>query len=86
MSMATGFLGTERQFNTKYSRPIIASRGSATSANVSRENQEAAALAMEALHRQVRNYFCYALDKIKRPTARANLWSWIPRLRLLSFW
>jgi hypothetical protein len=50
----SGFLGNERQFNAKYSRPIIASRGSGTSANVSRENQEAAALAIEALHRQVK--------------------------------
>ena len=48
-----GFLGTERQFSARYSRPIIASRGTGTSTSVSRESQEAGALAMEALHRQV---------------------------------
>lgn len=48
-----GFLGTERQFSSRYSRPIIASRGTGTSTSVSRESLEAGALAMEALHRQV---------------------------------
>ena len=44
-----GFLGTEKQFMSKYSRPIVASRDSKCSAR----EQEAGALAMEALHRQV---------------------------------
>ncbi|KAK3929318.1 TATA-binding protein-associated factor 172 [Frankliniella fusca] len=44
-----GFLGTEKQFNTKYSRPILASR----EAKSSPKEQEAGVLAMEALHRQV---------------------------------
>ena len=45
-----GFLGTEKQFTQKFSRPIIASRDSKSS----NKDQEAGALAMEALHRQVR--------------------------------
>ena len=45
-----GFLGTEKQFSQKFSRPIIASRDSKSSS----KDQEAGALAMEALHRQVR--------------------------------
>ncbi|KAI9209494.1 uncharacterized protein BJ171DRAFT_487176 [Polychytrium aggregatum] len=43
-----GFLGTERQFNERFGKPILASRDAKSS---SRE-QEAGALAMEALHRQ----------------------------------
>ncbi|KAI0220992.1 TATA-binding protein-associated factor mot1 [Massospora cicadina] len=44
-----GFLGTERSFNERYSKPILASRDAKSS---SRE-QEAGALALEALHKQV---------------------------------
>lgn len=44
-----GFLGTEKQFSQRFSRPIIASRDSKSSS----KDQEAGALAMEALHRQV---------------------------------
>ncbi|XP_055603145.1 TATA-binding protein-associated factor 172-like [Uranotaenia lowii] len=44
-----GFLGTEKQFSTRFSRPILASRDPKSSA----KDQEAGALAMEALHRQV---------------------------------
>lgn len=44
-----GFLGTEKQFITKYSRPILASRDPKSSS----KEQEAGALAMEGLHRQV---------------------------------
>lgn len=44
-----GFLGTEKQFISKFSRPILASRDGKSSA----KEQEAGALAMEALHRQV---------------------------------
>ncbi|XP_068240504.1 TATA-binding protein-associated factor 172 [Palaemon carinicauda] len=44
-----GFLGTERQFMARYSKPILQSRDAKSS---SRE-QEAGVLAMEALHRQV---------------------------------
>lgn len=44
-----GFLGTEKQFACKFSRPILASRDAKSSA----KDQEAGALAMEALHRQV---------------------------------
>ncbi|GAB0093033.1 TATA-binding protein-associated factor 172 [Sergentomyia squamirostris] len=44
-----GFLGTEKQFIAKFSRPILASRD----AKSSPKEQEAGALAMEALHRQV---------------------------------
>ncbi|TMW53120.1 hypothetical protein DOY81_001848, partial [Sarcophaga bullata] len=44
-----GFLGTEKQFISRYSRPIIASRD----AKSSPKEQEAGVLAMEALHRQV---------------------------------
>lgn len=44
-----GFLGTEKQFMSKFSRPILASRDPKSSA----KEQEAGALAMEALHRQV---------------------------------
>ncbi|XP_055877074.1 TATA-binding protein-associated factor 172-like [Biomphalaria glabrata] len=44
-----GFLGTEKQFQVRYGRPILQSReGKSTS-----KEQEAGALAMEALHRQV---------------------------------
>lgn len=44
-----GFLGTEKQFMTRFSKPIIASRD----AKCSSKDQEAGILAMEALHRQV---------------------------------
>ncbi|KAF9189260.1 TATA-binding protein-associated factor mot1 [Haplosporangium sp. Z 11] len=44
-----GFLGTERQFNERFGKPIIASRDAKSS---SRE-QEAGVLALEALHKQV---------------------------------
>lgn len=44
-----GFLGTEKQFIQRYSRPILASRDAKSSA----KDQEAGVLAMEALHRQV---------------------------------
>ncbi len=44
-----GFLGTERQFNSRFSRPIVASRDP----KCTPKDQEAGALAMEALHRQV---------------------------------
>ncbi|KAI5728431.1 hypothetical protein M8J77_016112 [Diaphorina citri] len=44
-----GFLGTEKQFASRYARPILASRDPKSSAR----DQEAGVLAMEALHRQV---------------------------------
>ncbi|XP_022171117.1 TATA-binding protein-associated factor 172 [Myzus persicae] len=44
-----GFLGTEKQFAAKYSKPILASRDSKCSS----KEQETGVLAMEALHRQV---------------------------------
>lgn len=44
-----GFLGTEKQFQVRYSRPILASRDPKSSS----KDQEAGALAMESLHRQV---------------------------------
>ncbi|KAI1306108.1 TATA-binding protein-associated factor mot1 [Mortierella claussenii] len=44
-----GFLGTEKQFNERFGKPILASRDSKSS---SRE-QEAGVLALEALHKQV---------------------------------
>ncbi|XP_071815312.1 TATA-binding protein-associated factor 172-like [Apostichopus japonicus] len=44
-----GFLGTEKQFQARFAKPILQSRDAKSS---SRE-QEAGALAMEALHRQV---------------------------------
>ncbi|KAJ3402488.1 hypothetical protein CcCBS67573_g02282 [Chytriomyces confervae] len=44
-----GFLGTESQFQTKFGKPILASRDAKSS---SRE-QERGALALEALHKQV---------------------------------
>lgn len=44
-----GFLGTEKMFQERFAKPIAASRNSKTS---SRE-QEAGALALEALHKQV---------------------------------
>lgn len=44
-----GFLGTEKQFTARYSKPILASRD----AKCSPKEQEAGALAMESLHRQV---------------------------------
>lgn len=48
-----GFLGTEKQFTARYSRPILASRDP----KCSPKEQEAGALAMEALHRQVIDFF-----------------------------
>lgn len=44
-----GFLGTEKEFAVRYSRPILASRD----AKCSTKDQEAGVLAMEALHKQV---------------------------------
>ncbi|XP_029035217.1 TATA-binding protein-associated factor 172 [Osmia bicornis bicornis] len=44
-----GFLGTEKQFAAKYSRPILACR----EPKAGPKEQEGGALAMEALHRQV---------------------------------
>ncbi|KAJ8683684.1 hypothetical protein QAD02_019476 [Eretmocerus hayati] len=44
-----GFLGTEKQFAAKYSRPILSCREPKAGA----KEQEAGALAMESLHRQV---------------------------------
>ncbi|CAG5122457.1 unnamed protein product [Candidula unifasciata] len=44
-----GFLGTERQFQAKYGKPILQSRDPKSTA----KEQEAGALAMESLHRQV---------------------------------
>lgn len=44
-----GFLGTERQFNQLYGKPILASRD----AKASSKEHEAGTLALEALHRQV---------------------------------
>jgi TATA-binding protein-associated factor len=44
-----GFLGTEKQFQMRYSKPILASRDAKSSA----KEQEAGALALESLHRQV---------------------------------
>lgn len=44
-----GFLGTEKQFACKFSRPILSSRDPKSST----KDQEAGVLAMEALHRQV---------------------------------
>lgn len=45
-----GFLGTEKSFNEQFSKPIIASRNSS---KTSAKEQEAATLALEALHKQV---------------------------------
>ncbi|KAE8221097.1 hypothetical protein CF319_g5495 [Tilletia indica] len=44
-----GFLGTERSFQERYGKPILASREGKASA----KEQEAATLALEALHKQV---------------------------------
>ena len=44
-----GFLGTERTFHERFGKPIIASRDG----KLSSKEQEAAALALEALHKQV---------------------------------
>lgn len=44
-----GFLGSEKQFQIRFSRPILASRD----AKSSPKEQEAGCLAMESLHRQV---------------------------------
>lgn len=43
-----GFLGTEKQFTARYSKPILLSRDAKSSS----KEQEAGALAMESLHRQ----------------------------------
>lgn len=43
-----GFLGTEKQFTARYSKPILASNDPKSSP----KDQEAGVLAMEALHRQ----------------------------------
>ena len=47
--VSTGFLGSERQFNETYSKPINLSRDPKSAS----KDQEAGALAMESLHRQV---------------------------------
>lgn len=44
-----GFLGTEKQFQSRFGKPILQSRDAKSSS----KEQEAGALAMEALHRQV---------------------------------
>ncbi|KAJ3392307.1 TATA-binding protein-associated factor mot1 [Lobulomyces angularis] len=44
-----GFLGTERQFNERFGKPILNSRDAKSSS----KEQEQGALALEALHRQV---------------------------------
>ncbi|XP_067936864.1 TATA-binding protein-associated factor 172-like [Watersipora subatra] len=44
-----GYLGTERQFSSRYSRPILQSRDARSSS----KEQEAGALAVESLHKQV---------------------------------
>jgi TATA-binding protein-associated factor len=44
-----GFLGTEKEFNQKYSKPILSSKD----AKANSREQAAGTLAMEALHRQV---------------------------------
>ncbi|CCH62650.1 hypothetical protein TBLA_0H03680 [Henningerozyma blattae CBS 6284] len=44
-----GFLGTEKSFQERFAKPIAASRNSRTSS----KEQEAGALALEALHKQV---------------------------------
>jgi len=44
-----GFLGTEREFNELYGKPILASKDP----KCTPKEQEAGALALEALHRQV---------------------------------
>ena len=49
-----GFLGSEKQFYGKYTKPIVGSRSGIDGHKaVSKENKEAGVLAMEALHRQV---------------------------------
>lgn len=48
-SFLSGFLGSERQFNETYSKPINQSRDPKSAT----KDQEAGALAMESLHRQV---------------------------------
>lgn len=44
-----GFLGTERQFKSRFSKPILAARDT----KASKADQEQGALAMESLHRQI---------------------------------
>lgn len=44
-----GFLGTEQQFNIRFSKPILASRDAKSTS----KEQEAGALAVDALHKQV---------------------------------
>ncbi|XP_055541530.1 TATA-binding protein-associated factor 172 [Wyeomyia smithii] len=58
-----GFLGTEKQFSTRFSRPILASRDPKSSP----KEQEAGALAMEALHRQV---LPFLLRRVKEEVLR----------------
>ncbi|KAL2547968.1 TATA-binding protein-associated factor BTAF1 [Forsythia ovata] len=48
-SLMPGFLGTERQFQATYGKPLLAARDPKCSA----KDAEAGALAMEALHKQV---------------------------------
>jgi TATA-binding protein-associated factor len=43
-----GFLGSEKQFNEKYTKPILASKDKASS-----KEQEKGALALESLHKQL---------------------------------
>lgn len=45
-----GLLGTEKQFTARYCKPILAARDSRATA----QHQETGALAMEALHKQVK--------------------------------
>lgn len=44
-----GFLGSEKIFNERFGKPILSSRDSKSSS----KEQEAGALALEALHKQV---------------------------------
>ena len=49
-----GFLGSEKQFNARYTKPIVGSRSDGpASKSVSKESKEAGVLALEALHKQV---------------------------------
>ena len=47
-----GFLGTERQFQRRFARPILQSREAGAGRGGSAADQEAGVLALEALHRQ----------------------------------
>jgi len=55
-----GFLGSEKQFAAKYSRPILACR----EPKAGPKEQEAGALAMEALHRQVICHILISVSKV----------------------